>query len=84
MNYQFYKVQLQKIQIDGRVLKVLKIVNVTPSIRFFLITGETKVLQMVNACVSHEMRNPINSIFSMILKVQDHAEELLSLVNNEE
>ena len=30
-------------------------------------TGEKKFLQLINATVSHEMRNPINSIKSQIL-----------------
>jgi signal transduction histidine kinase len=55
---------------------------VSAQIKFWIITGEKKVLEMVNACVSHEMRNPINSIFAMIMKQKDHASSLICLVSN--
>ena len=37
---------------------------------------------MINALVSHEMRNPLNSISSMILKLKLLLETLYTNVNN--
>lgn len=42
--------------------------------------GEKKILQLVNANVSHEMRNPINSIMATNLKVEDLSKELKTIV----
>jgi signal transduction histidine kinase len=41
-----------------------------------LFNSEKKLLKMINACVSHEMRNPLNAIFHMILKLRDNRREL--------
>lgn len=50
---------------------VLKINDVTIDIKYNLNLGEKRLLELVNACVSHEMRNPINAIYGMNLKLKD-------------
>jgi signal transduction histidine kinase len=40
---------------------------------------ENKTLEQVNATVSHEMRNPLNSIHSQNLKMKDLVKTLLRL-----
>ena len=52
---------------------VLKIIDSTMSVRYDLSQGEKKLLELVNACVSHEMRNPINAILGMNLKLKEIA-----------
>jgi signal transduction histidine kinase len=42
----------------------------TASIMFNIAQGEKQLLSLVNATVSHEMRNPINSISNQILQLQ--------------
>lgn len=54
----------------------MKINDVTINIKFGLSLSEKKLLELVNACVSHEMRNPINGIFSMNIRVRDLLERL--------
>ena len=49
--------------------KVIKISDVTINIKFDLNQGEKRLLELVNACVSHEMRNPINAILGMNMKL---------------
>ena len=49
---------------------MLKINDVTINIQFDFSIGEKRLLELVNACVSHEMRNPINAIFGMNLKMR--------------
>ena len=46
-------------------------------------TGEKKLLALINATVSHEMRNPINSINSQLI-LQENLNSLLSelLINS--
>jgi signal transduction histidine kinase len=42
--------------------------------------GEKRLLELVNACVSHEMRNPINAIFGMNLKLKDLVSKLYDII----
>ena len=44
--------------------------------------GEKKLLELINALVSHEMRNPLNSINSMIMKLKLVIETLYGNVVN--
>ena len=43
---------------------MLQLIDVSNRIRCDVLTGNQQMLQTINATVSHEMRNPINSIMS--------------------
>lgn len=49
---------------------------------FNISKGEKKILQLVNACVSHEMRNPINSILATNLKLKQCSATLKELLKD--
>jgi len=61
---------------DHQAFSLLTVSDITENIRFIKLKQENYTLQMVNATVSHEMRNPLNSITSQNLKMR----ELLLLV----
>ena len=42
----------------------MQLVDVSGSILYNIANGEKKLLSLINATVSHEMRNPVNSIHS--------------------
>ena len=66
----------------GNQFKVITVQDetVNMTIMFNINKGEKRILELVNACVSHEMRNPINSILATNLKLKDIARELKGLV----
>ena len=68
--------QVQRIQVNDDTLEVIKIVDVSMMIKYWVANADKNVLEMANACVSHEMRNPINSINSMIIKMHDILEQM--------
>ena len=41
---------------------VLQIIDISSQIKYDIANGEKKLLSLINATVSHEMRNPLNSI----------------------
>jgi signal transduction histidine kinase len=47
------------------------------------VNGEKKLLALVNATVSHEMRNPLNSIHSQILNQSKILDKLQELVDSD-
>jgi signal transduction histidine kinase len=47
----------------------LQIIDISPSIKLKRLNDENKTLEQVNATVSHEMRNPLNSICIQNLKL---------------
>ena len=65
----FYQIDASTLKSIDSKFKVLKILDVTVNIKFDLSLGEKKILEFVNACVSHEMRNPINAILGMNSKL---------------
>ena len=57
-------VQIKKQNLDQIHAKhdLLKIIDVSSEILYERASGERKLNAMINVTVSHEMRNPINSI----------------------
>lgn len=58
---------------------VLKISDVSFNIKYDLSVGEKRLLELVNACVSHEMRNPINAIMAMTAELKDLTAQVFAL-----
>ena len=59
-------------------MSCLKFTDVTFKIKYEKIEGKQHILETINATVSHEMRNPINSILSQNIKI----EHCLNLLDN--
>ena len=47
---------------------ILQIIDISDHIMYNIAKAEKKLLSTINATVSHEMRNPLNSIYSQNLK----------------
>ena len=65
----FYQIKRQHIVLDKSDYKSLTFYDVSSAIRFQQLIGEKRLLESINALVSHEMRNPLNSINAIILRV---------------
>ena len=48
-----------------------------------IVNGEKKLLAMINATVSHEMRNPLNSIYCQNVKQQEIGDKMEKFIKNE-
>ena len=60
--YKFYQVKPVNSQSLMNDFKVIQIIDVTAQVLYDNTNAEVKLLQLINACVSHEMRNPLNAI----------------------
>ena len=61
----------------------LKFTDVTIRIKYDKIEGKQHILETINATVSHEMRNPINSILSQNIKIE-HCLNMLEAILEED
>ena len=50
--------------VNNKTQIVIKLTDVSGSILYNIASGEKKLLTLINAAISHEMRNPINSMRS--------------------
>lgn len=48
------------------VIEMLQITDISSKILYEMAMGERRLLSLINATVSHEMRNPINSILMQV------------------
>ena len=58
------------------------VTDATISELFDLSKGEQRILQLVNACVSHEMRNPLNALIAQLLRLETAENLLRQLIRN--
>jgi hypothetical protein len=54
-------------EVDKKKKVMLQLTDISGSILYNISKGEKKLLSLINATVSHEMRNPVNSIHSQNL-----------------
>ena len=47
---------------------MMQIIDISKDIMYSIANGEKKLLALINATVSHEMRNPLNSITSQNIR----------------
>jgi hypothetical protein len=78
----FYRAQIQEISIFNQQLQIIKLTEVSTHIKIWMFISEKKLLKILNACVSHEMRNPLNAIFMVIEKLMGMHAEIRDLVLN--
>jgi signal transduction histidine kinase len=55
---------------------ILHFKDITGTVQYRLEKSHNQVLEMINACVSHEMRNPLNSIVAQNIEKEFVYEEL--------
>jgi signal transduction histidine kinase len=67
----FFQFKRYSYESNGSKKLCLQIIDITASIQLQRLYDENKTLEQVNATVSHEMRNPLNSIHSQNLKMKD-------------
>lgn len=48
-----------------------------------VVNGEKRLLSMINATVSHEMRNPLNSIYCQNVKQKEINDQVEKFINFE-
>ena len=58
----FVQLKLTPIDIENKSMHMLQIVDISSSIIKQQQKNQIDQLELLNACVSHELRNPLNSI----------------------
>ena len=58
---------------------MLQFIDISKAILYDMEKGHNAVLTMINACVSHEMRNPLNSIVAQNIEKEGLYKDMLQL-----
>ena len=68
--------KLSKFERNNKTKHIIQIINISNTILYNQSVAENKALGMINACVSHELRNPLNSIISQNMEKKFLYQEL--------
>lgn len=62
---------------------MLKIIDISKDVLYQREKGEKRLLTLINATVSHEMRNPINSLNSQNIKQTEINAKLMKIIEED-
>ena len=65
----YVQIRREKIQTWFKKHEIIQMIDVSQQILYEMAVGEKRLFSIINATVSHEMRNPTNSIQA---QVQEH------------
>ena len=60
---------------------ILQIIDISHTILYDEIKAQSEFLELINACVSHELRNPLNSIIARNIEKSVLYNQLLEILN---
>ena len=81
-NNSFYQIKNKIYEKNGVERTMVQLVNVSQSILVEQVNAENQFLAITNATVSHELRNPLQSISCQTLKVDLCLKELLMIIKD--
>ena len=61
---------------------MLQFIDISKSILLDMEKNQNRVLSMINACVSHEMRNPLNSIIAQNIEKKEFYQVMQELLQD--
>jgi len=64
----FVQVKVTKYMINDKLTTMLQLIDISSNIMYHQQKADTKFLELINACISHELRNPLNSIVAQNIK----------------
>jgi len=70
--------------VDDLKFTVMQLIDITNRIQYQKVVGEKNMLQMTNACVSHEMRNPLNAISCQNLRLEEAIKMIMDILDNKD
>lgn len=62
--YTYMKIKVKKYRMNGEENCLVQMIDETKNILYHNSQGKNKFLQIINATVSHELKNPLNAIIS--------------------
>lgn len=76
-NFQFFQIKrgLSKTH-DGKVMFTLQFVDISSKIFYDDVKAQEEFTSLINSTISHEMRNPLNSIVSETKVQEENIREL--------
>jgi signal transduction histidine kinase len=60
----YVQIKISNLEKDNQLRKIIQMIDVSSTILYVQEHAQTSFLSLINACVSHELRNPLNSIIA--------------------
>ena len=74
--------QVKEYHSHGKKMKMLQISNVTNNILYHEYKAKHQITDLINACVSHELRNPLNAIIAKNIEKTELYKQLKKILRS--
>ena len=78
--YSYLKIKTKDYRMSGEQNCMIQMIDETKNIMYQDSRGKNKFLQMINATVSHELRNPLNSIIQQNLETHYNHKQIAKII----
>ena len=78
----YVKIQITRFMQDNEQKSMIQIIDISSTIWFDQSKEEKDLLSLINATVSHELRNPLNSIIAQNIRKESLYENMLIQIKN--
>ena len=77
----YITIRLKTFFQEGKLMKILSFVDVTTQIQYMEIKAQSEFSSLINTIMSHELRNPLNSIIAKNIEKSALYQKMVSLLN---
>ena len=77
---QYVQIKKTEFMIDGQKRTMLQIIDISANILYDKVKAMNQFQALINACVSHELRNPLNSIIAQNIEKKFLFEQMKELL----
>jgi signal transduction histidine kinase len=84
LKFKFVQIKVKKIHEKNKKLKLIQVIDVSHKILYDETKAEHDFLELINASVSHELRNPLNSMIGHIAQMEKIIVQLEVVLNKKQ
>ena len=82
-NQVYVQIKMTEFKQDDKTQVMFQFIDISNSIKYDKQKAENKLVGLINACLSHELRNPLNSIIAQNLEKAKLYAELEKLIEEQ-
>ena len=79
--FTYLKIKVKNYKMNGENNVLIQMVDETKNILYIDSQGKNKFLQIINATVSHELKNPLNSIIQQNLGTHYNIKQVKEIID---
>ena len=78
----YFAFKITSFKIENQETTMVQVMDISKSICYDLQKADNQFLSLINGCISHELRNPLNALQAQTMKKEELYAKLNGLIGN--